>query len=257
MDKKAVAASVMPRVVPIASGIGVLCLILTGLGGDAKGPRQADRKQAAEGMIRASRGTLAPVYAPLAEQIARNLELADAKGIGIDVGSGPGSLIVELCKRTELHWINADINPHFFPHFFRLAEANGVAGRVSAVYADAKALPFRDDYADVIVSRGSYHFWGDRKKGFAEVHRVLKPGGVAFVGRGFPRDLPLETARRIRARQGGGLTYDRDKEAAALRRIVTELGIREFRVEVPRPPGGADVSYGVWVEFHKPKSRGG
>jgi len=234
---------------------GVLCLVLTGLAGDAGRPRRTPGRQSAERMIRASRGTLAPVYAPLAEQIAGDFKLAGKKGIGIDVGSGPGTLIVELCKRTEMHWINADINPYFFASFFRVAEARGGAHRVSAVYADAKALPFRDNYADIIVSRGSYHFWGDRKKGFGEIFRVLKPGGTAYIGRGFSRDLPLETARRIRSNQGKGPRYDRHKEAEALRKMMKELGIRDFRVHLPKAPGGADVNYGVWVEFRKPKGK--
>jgi len=242
------------RAAAVAAG---LCLALSVLAGErTKAPGASDRQQGAERMVRASRGTLAPVYAPLAEQIARDFNLADKQGIGIDVGSGPGTLVVELCKRTKLHWINADINPHFFPHFLRLAEVHGLGGRVSAIQADAKALPFRDDYADVIVSRGSSHFWGDRKKGFSEIYRVLKPGGVAYIGRGFPRDLPLETARRIRGKQGRGLKYDRDKEAGALRGIMDQLGVREYRIEIPKPAGGADVNYGVWVEFRKPAGKG-
>jgi len=244
------------RPILAAAAGAVACCVLIAPGRAADKPRQRDPKQGAERMVRASRTTLAPVYAPLAAQIAKDFRLAGKKGIGIDVGSGPGTLIVELCKRTGLHWINADINPHFFAHFFRLAESKGVAHRVSAVYADAGALPFRDDYADVIVSRGSYHFWADRKKGFGEICRVLKPGGAAYVGRGFPRDLPVETARRIRAKQGKGMKYDRGKEADALRKIMTDLGIRDFRIHVPKAPGGQDVSYGIWVEFHKPAGKG-
>ena len=217
----------------------------------------ARQERGAERMVQASRGTLAPVYAPLAAQIAEDFQLAGKKGVGIDVGSGPGTLIVELCRRTALHWINADINPHFFPHFFRLAEANGFGHRVSAVRADAVRLPFRDDYADIIVSRGSYHFWSDRKKGIEEIYRVLKGGAVAYVGRGFSRDLPIETARRIRAKQGKGLKYDRRKEAETFRRIMTELGVREFRIHLPKAPGGEDVNYGIWLEFRKPAAEEG
>ena len=88
---------------------------------DRKGPTRA----AAQRMIRAAEGSLSPVYAPLAEEIAARLDLADEQGIGIDLGSGPGTLIVELCKRTQMHWINADINPHFFPYFFDRADAEG------------------------------------------------------------------------------------------------------------------------------------
>jgi len=98
-------------------------------------------KAAAERMISAAEGTLAPVYVPLAQEMAQMLGLGEKEGVGIDLGSGPGTLIVELCRHTKLHWINADINPHFFPYFMRQAEAAGFGGRVSAVRADAQALP--------------------------------------------------------------------------------------------------------------------
>jgi len=101
-------------------------------------------------MIKSSRRTLAPVYSPLAKQIVMDLDLHNKKGIGIDLGSGPGTLIIELCRHTRLHWINADINPHFFPHFYKEARQRGFGHRVSAVFADAGALPFRDNYADII-----------------------------------------------------------------------------------------------------------
>lgn len=208
-------------------------------------------KRSAEGMIRASKGMLAPVYAPLAAQIVNDFKLAEKEGIGIDLGSGPGTLIVELCKRTRMHWVNADINPHFFPHFFRLAEGRGFGHRVSAMYADAQELPFRDDYADIIVSRGSYHFWPDQKKGFKEIYRVLKPGAVAYIGRGFSRDLRIDVVKRIRARRGGGMSADFQKEAGALRKMMTDLGIRDCRIQLPKSSGGEGVSYGIWVEINK------
>jgi hypothetical protein len=72
-------------------------------------------------MIRASRETLLPVYAPLAEQIVTDLSLQEKEGVDIGLGSGPGTLILELCEHSRLHWINADINPHFFPHFYNQA----------------------------------------------------------------------------------------------------------------------------------------
>ncbi|MHC4521291.1 MAG: class I SAM-dependent methyltransferase, partial [Planctomycetota bacterium] len=98
---------------------------------------QTDMKAAAERMIRAAEGPLAPVYKPLAKEITTRLSLAGKEGVGIDLGSGPGTLIVELCRHTKLHWINADINPYFLPYFMRKAEDAGFAGRVGAVQADA------------------------------------------------------------------------------------------------------------------------
>lgn len=202
--------------------------------------------------------TLKPVYGPLAEQIVTEFGLEDRTGIGIDLGSGPGDLILELCKRTEnLHWINADVNPRFFPEFIKRASEAGFEHRVSTIYADAVALPFRDDYADVLVSRGSFQFWGDLQAAIAEIYRVLKPGGVAFIGRGFSDNLPVETARQIRAGQkerGFDLSYDVEAVAKQMETIVKALGIENFRIRILRPTGANDVKYGIWLEFHKPAS---
>ena len=214
-------------------------------------------EQSALGMIRTSRRTLAPVYAPLAEQIVADFDLAEKDGIGIDLGSGPGTLIVELCKRTRMHWINADINPNYFVNFYRQAEEHGVGYRVSALFADAHSLPFRDNYADIIVSRGSYHFWEDKMRAFSEIYRVLKPGAAAYIGRGFSRDLPIETAKKIRAKQGKKMKYDVDKKANELYNIMNELGVKDYRIDIPKPPGSENVNYGIWVEFHKPKNNDG
>ena len=198
---------------------------------------------------------LAPVYAPLAEQIVSEFQLAEKEGIGIDLGSGPGTLIIELCKRTRrMHWVNADINPYFFPLFFKAAEEAEVGHRVSAIFADAQAMPFQDGYADIIVSRGSFHFWEDKRMAFSEIYRVLKPGGIAFIGRGFPESLPVETARKVRVGQGNGPNYDVARTAAELREIMEALEIKEYQIRTPRPPNSEGVNYGVWLRFHKPAS---
>lgn len=208
-------------------------------------------EQSALGMIKASRGTLSPVYAPLAEQIVADFDLDKKTGIGIDVGSGPGTLIIELCKRTQLHWVNADINPHFFPYFYKSSEEHSFGHRVSAIFTDACALAFRDNYADIIVSRGSFHFWKDKAKAFGEIYRILKPGAVAYIGRGFSENLPVETAKKIRAKQGKKMNYDVDKTANELRQIMIDLGIKKCYIHKPKPVGSEGVNYGVWVEFHK------
>ena len=200
-----------------------------------KEPTRAD----AERMIRAAEGGLAPVYAPLAEEITERLSLADKDGVGIDLGSGPGTLIIELCKRTRLHWINADINPHFFPYFLAKAEAAGCGGRVSAIRADACALPFRDDFADVIVSRGSLQFWPDLRTGLAEIHRVLKPGGAPTSVDGLPERMPVETARNSApARRGPEIRSERDRAAAS-----QDHGVPGHR-GVPDPSAPAEQSGG-------------
>jgi SAM-dependent methyltransferase len=206
---------------------------------------------AAERFTRQARSVLAPVYPYLAEHIVSTFGLADRPGVGIDLGSGPGSLVVELAKRTDsLYWINADINPHFFGPFLSAAAEAGVSHRVGAVFADAQKLPFRDNYADIIVSRGSFHFWEDRIAAFGEIYRVLKPGGVAFIGRGLAGSMPVGAAGSVRNAQKGGPRYDLKKTAAELSAAMDQLGIDRHRIATPHRYSG--VNYGIWLTFHKP-----
>lgn len=55
-------------------------------------------------------------------------------------------------------------------------------GPTSHVYqADAENLPFADASFDVVYSNGVLHHSEDTDKCIAEVHRVLKPGGIAVI----------------------------------------------------------------------------
>jgi prepilin-type processing-associated H-X9-DG protein len=92
--------------------------------------------QHAGGIMAASRSTLAPVYAPLAEQLVSDFDLREKEGIGIDLGSGPGTLILELCRRTRMHWINAKYSPADARHF-------GVAN-VAFLDGHAEAMNYED-----------------------------------------------------------------------------------------------------------------
>lgn len=104
------------------------------------------------------------------------------KGICIDIGCGTGNLDVELAKRSEFKIVGLDIDPDMQPLFEKRIGEAGFQDRVSFVEGDAQELPFRDDYADAIVSRGTLTFIPDIAKCLQEVDRVLKPSGVAFLG---------------------------------------------------------------------------
>jgi SAM-dependent methyltransferase len=52
---------------------------------------------------------------------------------------------------------------------------------VHAQVADGQALPFAGGLFDAAFSMFGLMFFPDREKGFAELHRVLVPGGVAVV----------------------------------------------------------------------------
>jgi len=242
-------------------GIAVCCLLLAA--GCAHRPAVSSgallvpddatfTPQAAERFSTMASGPLGPVYPGLAEQIVSEFGLAEKRGIGIDIGGGSGALVVELCKRTRhMYWLNVDINPHNFTHFYRLLGEEGLGGRAGAIFADAHALPFRDDYADIFVSRGTFQFWEDKYRAFSEILRVLRPGGVAFIGRGLPDAMPPEQAQAIRAKHGSGPKYDLVETEAELCAVMKAIGVRNYEVRVQRDPDVPSINYGIWLQFRK------
>lgn len=150
------------------------------------------------------------------------------KGLCIDIGCGPGHLDVELAKRSELMIIGLDIDADMKPLFERKIREAGFQDRARFVQGDAQKLPFPDDYADMIVSRGTLIFIPDIGKCLREVARVLKPTGVAFLGGRY-----VYTPHAYK------------KSTEELRRIVRDSGVAGAQVIEAR---------GQWVKIIGPQA---
>jgi len=129
------------------------------------------------------------------------------EGICIDIGCGTGALDIELAKRSKLTIIGLDIDAEMKPLFDKRISEAGLQDRIRFVAGDAQDLPFEDDYADVIVSRGTLTFIPDIGKCLKEADRVLKPSGVAFLGGRYlytPHEhkITTEKLRKIVAESG-------------------------------------------------------
>jgi SAM-dependent methyltransferase len=62
------------------------------------------------------------------------------------------------------------------------------ATNVDVDHGDGQALPFDENSFDIGVSMFGLMFFPDRAKGFAELHRVLVPGGQVLVSSWAPSD---------------------------------------------------------------------
>jgi ubiquinone/menaquinone biosynthesis C-methylase UbiE len=204
-------------------------------------------KNDAEKMDRIARTIFQPIYPNLAVQIKEDFGIT--RRICVDIGGGSGNLAIELAKITDLEIYSLDIDPDATAIAEKNIDASHLKGTVKAVTADAQNMPFSDDFAHLVVSRASFIFWKDKVKGFKEALRILKPGGVAFIGTGFGNRLPPEDRERIQtilSEKNIGPPAELLLNMEEMTKILREAGIREFRLSTDE-----GCLCGLWVEFIK------
>jgi arsenite methyltransferase len=96
----------------------------------------------------------------------------------LDLGAGAGtdSLLAAQMVGEHGHVTGIDMTPEMLTKARAAAAAMGAAN-VEFVEADAERLPFPDASFDVVISNGVIDLIPDKDAVFAELHRVLIPGG--------------------------------------------------------------------------------
>jgi SAM-dependent methyltransferase len=131
----------------------------------------------------------------------------------LDFGCGHGMAGVVLARRGAR--VTAfDLSAGYLAEARRRAEANGV--RLDLVQADGERLPFAAQSFDAIWGNAVLHHL-DLARAARELHRVLRPGGVAVFCEPWGENALLEWARRRLPYPGKQRTRDeRPLRAAGL-----------------------------------------
>jgi SAM-dependent methyltransferase len=95
----------------------------------------------------------------------------------LDVAAGPGTLVLEAASRVRA----ATALDFSEPMLDELRARSADIRAIRVVHGDGQALPFADGAFDAAFSMFGLMFFPDRGKGFVEMLRVLRPGGVAVV----------------------------------------------------------------------------
>ncbi|KQW52104.1 MULTISPECIES: class I SAM-dependent methyltransferase [unclassified Roseateles] len=94
----------------------------------------------------------------------------------LEIAAGTGvltrHLAAELPAQTTI--VASDLNPAMLDMAATLATSRAVQWRL----ADAQLLPFADASFDLVACQFGVMFFPDRPAAFAEIRRVLRPGGV-------------------------------------------------------------------------------
>jgi arsenite methyltransferase len=117
----------------------------------------------------------------------------------VDVGSGGGfdAVLAARAVGPSGQVVGVDMTEEMLERAARAAAAVGL-DNVGFRRGLAEALPVEDGWADVVVSNGVMNLCADKRTAFAEVWRVLRPGGwFQFADIANGRPVPTEALRDI------------------------------------------------------------
>jgi ubiquinone/menaquinone biosynthesis C-methylase UbiE len=122
--------------------------------------------------------------------VARRAANMTQQGEAVDLGCGPGHLVIELARQAPgLHVTGVDLSDEMLARAEGYGRRSGVGDRVSFRKGDVQQIPFPDGSLDLVVSTLSLHHWSDPVAVLDEVARVLRspepaegrPGGAFLI----------------------------------------------------------------------------
>ena len=117
------------------------------------------------------------IFQPYADDLAARVIERRPSAV-LEVAAGTGVVTRQLASRLPVtaSFTATDLNQPMVD----FAAAIGTSRPVTWRQADALDLPFEDQSFDAVVCQFGAMFFPDRHRGYTEMYRVLRPGGVAL-----------------------------------------------------------------------------
>ncbi len=179
---------------------------------------------------------------------------------------GPGSLVGDVaCGPGTLSFVAASLGAHVRALDFaedmiaRLHEraASEEQTLIEATVGDGQSLPWNDAELDAAFSMFGLMFFPDRGRGFRELHRVLKPGGRAFVTSWVPFDrVPvmaavLESLRVAMPNMPFGASKAPLGDAEEMRNEFEAAGFRDVQTQTLKHELVLPDAEALWTSLQK------
>lgn len=164
-------------------------------------------------------------------QMLEELELEPFED-ALDVGCGTGAVLELLHARyPSKHLTGLDLTPGMID----VARAKQL-DNVSFVVGDAEALPFEPRSFDAVLCSNSFHHYPHPERFFAEVARVLRPGGRLVLRDYTSNDVAVWLMNNIELPLARLLGHGdvRILKLSELRALVEEFGLTPLKLEAQK-----------------------
>lgn len=119
-------------------------------------------------------------------------------GSVLELGPFSGGISLELARLyPELEITIADELPEVVRYLEGEVSASGLAHKIEVKETNLNNLAFDNSQFDLVIFRGAFFFLNKKEGLLREIFRVLKDGGMAFVGGGYGRGVPQKLIAEI------------------------------------------------------------
>ena len=188
------------------------------------------------------------LFSPLYPYVAKQVLEAYGRdsGLALELGPFAGGASIELAKQAEgLQVVMGDDYPGVNEYLERKVAAAGLNSRITVLPLNKLDVAFPEGTFDLAVFRGGLFFWEERRRMIEEMHRVLKPGGLAMVGGGFGADAPDALIEQV-------LAPSRDLNRKLGKTVLSEQNLRETLRDLGLEPfSRIDARHGLWAMVRK------
>jgi ubiquinone/menaquinone biosynthesis C-methylase UbiE len=184
-----------------------------------------------------------PVYPYLTQHIQELYGRQD--GNILEIGPFSGVIFTLQEKKVGNFFLIAAFPPKMANYFRREAQERGVEDKIKVIESNPSLSGIEESTIDLAIFRGAFFFPSLGEANFSEIYRVLKPGGLAFMGGGFGKHTPEAVIKDIKIKS-------RDLN---LRLGKIHIGEEEFRqrLQVIKVKGNIEFisEGGFWVLMKK------
>jgi ubiquinone/menaquinone biosynthesis C-methylase UbiE len=167
-------------------------------------------------------------------------------GSVLELGPFAGGISLELARSYPRLGITIGAESLAVVEYLRRKVAlSGLSELIPVEQTGLEHLQLTDAQFDLVILRGAFFFLKDRVGLLGEIVRVLKAGGIAFVGGGYGKATPKELIEEIA-----------DQSRELNKRLGRKRFSREELEEIVRRSELADICHieeqgGLWITIRK------